>query len=182
MPRSDLTHRLAARHEALYPRIGTLLRQIEAVALRKPAAPVPRATQTIAEALLFDAQAFGVTRKVLVAAAADMAGLATQLGQALAGLDAFEAAHSGWDVELKCYVWHFANGDNAPIARRRQQPVKAPRPADKRQTSRTLRHRIAYMIDAKYSEGYRIGYADALNSRPEQDVSRHHLDRISHRG
>jgi len=178
MPKSDLTPRTAARHEALYPRLATLLRQIEAIALRKPGAPVPSATQTIAEALLFDAQAFGVARKTLVATAADMAGLAAQLGQALAALDAFEAAHSGWDAEFKCFVWQMANGDSLPIARRRLQPVKTPRPAEKRQASKTMRHKIAYMIDAKFSEGYQVGYDDAKNLRPERDVSRRHIDRI----
>ena len=51
-----LTRHTAAAHEALYPQLERLTRHVEAMAVRRPAAPVPAAALAIATDLLFEAQ------------------------------------------------------------------------------------------------------------------------------
>ena len=102
MREPTLTHERAAAHETLFIKLDALTRQAEAVALRRPDAAVPAETRAAAEALLYDAGKMlgehlhsahpgrrNKPHRGLPAAAETFAGLATQLGQALAGLDAF---------------------------------------------------------------------------------------------
>ena len=102
---TTLTRTKTEAHEALYPELERLTRQLEAMAARRAGAPVPPATAAIAADLLFDTQRFMGTRRGLPEVAADVGGLATQLGRALAQLDAFEAAHTAWQPDLKCFAW-----------------------------------------------------------------------------
>lgn len=113
-----ITRQTAERHEALYPRLATLLRQAEAGANKRADAPVGDAMRRLAEAVLFEAGRFASGPRAIPPAAPDLVGLATQLGQALARLDAFEATHSAWHPALAAFVWS-VQGTAMPIARLR---------------------------------------------------------------
>jgi hypothetical protein len=144
-----LTKTKAEAHEALYPALARLVAQLEAMAIRKPAAPVPAATRAIAQDLLFEAQAFTWNpphraRRPLPEPAADVGGLATQLGQALALLDAFEAAHSVWNADLRCFVWLLA--EPVPIKRLRPQ-ASVRKAARSSRAVEELRRKIAERIE-----------------------------------
>jgi len=151
---SILTENLARMHEALYPRLETLARQVEAIAARKPEAEVPPETRTAAEAQLFESQKFGArggrrsSRALLPAP-----DTATALGQALAGLDAFETRHSGWSEKHQCFVWLLPRGVLKPVARLKPHANVAAGPeSDKR--AAFMRAEIIRRIQAKYDEGY----------------------------
>jgi len=154
---TTLTENLARTHEALYPRLETLARQVEAIAARKPEAEVPPETRTAAEALLFESQKFGTrsrrSRRGLEPAPDTYAPLATALGQALAGLDAFETRHSGWSEKHQCFVWLLPRGVLKPVARLKPHANVAAGPeSDKR--AAFMRAEIIRRIQAKYDEGY----------------------------
>jgi len=123
-----ITPKLAACHEALHLRLATMLRQTEAGASKRAASPVDAVMRRLAEELLFEAGRFTGRPRVIPPAAPDLAGLATQLGQALAALDAFEAARSSWDPELAAFVWAVRGETALPIARLRP---KANAPANR---------------------------------------------------
>jgi hypothetical protein len=145
----SLTRAKAEAHEALYPALARLVGQLEAMAVRKPAAPVPPATRAIAADLLFEAQAFGWNaahraRRVLPEPAADIGGLATQLGQALALLDAYEAAHSSWNADLNCFAWLLAE----PLPIKRLRPETSSRTEElSSPAAEDLRRRIAERLE-----------------------------------
>ncbi|MEO7223780.1 MAG: hypothetical protein ABIY37_15025 [Devosia sp.] len=164
MTSNPLTRQKAEAHEALYPALERLTRQLEATAARNPSAPVPPAARAIAADLLFEAQAFGWnrpgrTRRDLPEPAADAGGLATQLGQALALLDTFEAAHSAFHPEHKCFAWLLA--DPLPVKRLRPQSAAIIRTAKETRDTDHMRQKILARFDEKYEEGYDKGYADA---------------------
>ena len=163
-----LTKTKAEAHEALYPALARLTAQLEAMAIRKPAAPVPAATRAIAEDLLFEAQAFGWARagrtpRGLPEPATDIAGLATQLGQALAILEAFELAHASWNADLNAFAWH-VEGTSMPLKRLRQMPA-APKqsPKDERRKI-NYRKEVLRRFDIKIEEAYERGLRDGLDS------------------
>jgi hypothetical protein len=166
-----LTRQKAQAHEALYPRVEKLTRQIEAIAARRPSAPVPPAARAIADALLFDAQAFATAARALPALAPDVAGLATQLGQALAALDAFEAAHAGWQADLNCFAWRLASGATLPVQRLRPHVVETGRNRQLQREGARMRRELIRRIDAKFYDGYDQGYRDAQNGVPHQDAN-----------
>ncbi|MET3899443.1 hypothetical protein ABIB57_003398 [Devosia sp. UYZn731] len=114
-----ITPQAAARHEALYLRLATMLRQTEAGANKRADAPVDDITRRLAEDLLFETRRFSGGSGAIPASAPDMVGLATQLGQALAALDAYEACHSVWDPALGAFVWSVNGPVALPIARLR---------------------------------------------------------------
>ena len=159
-----LTRQKAEAHEALYPELARLTRQLEAMAARNPSASVPPAARAIAADLLFEAQAFGWnrpnrTRRDLPEPAADVGGLATQLGQALALLDAFEAAHSAFHAEHKCFVWLLA--DPLPVKRLRPQSAAIIKTARRKRDMDHIREKILGRLDERYDEGYQAGLRDA---------------------
>jgi hypothetical protein len=82
----------AARHATLSTRLTALLRQVEIVAKTRPGEPASLAMLRLAEDLLFEAREFRLRgeRRGLPAVAPDHAGLAVQLGQALAMLDVWQ--------------------------------------------------------------------------------------------
>lgn len=123
-----VTHALAARHEALWLRLTALHAQIAAVAARRPQAPVSAQTISVAEALLRDAQVFLGLGDVLPMAAPDHGGLLTQLGQALAGLDAWEAANAEWRGAVNAFVWKVAGDTPLPVQRLRPKLSAATAP------------------------------------------------------
>ena len=79
----------AARHATLVTRLTALLRQVELVAKSRPGEALSPAVLRLAEDLLFAAREFRPRgeRRGLPAVAPDQAGLAVQLGQALAMLE-----------------------------------------------------------------------------------------------
>lgn len=173
---TSLPRQKAEAHEALYPALAKLTAQMEAVAARKPAAPVPVAARKIAADLLFEAQAFGWdradrTQRELPEPATDAWGLASQLGQALALLDAFEAAHSHWNPDLKCFVWQSARGGPHPIRRLRAEPEHPPQTAKDKRQSEQRRIELRRMIVAKAEESYDRGYADASSGHEHRGAS-----------
>ncbi len=169
MREQRLTRDRAAAHEALFPKLEKLTRQAEAIALRRPEAPVPAETRAAAEALLFDARkmlgqqiraAHPGRRKPgrdFPAASDTFAGLSTQLGQALAGLDAFEAAHTSWNVDLKCVAWQLGGDDTMPVKRLRPELLRAPEADRHDRTSEHIRQKITARFRERYEEGYEDG-------------------------
>jgi hypothetical protein len=117
------TRTLAERHEALWLELTALRAQVAAIAARRPSANVAETVRIAAESRLAEAAPFARQRgEKLPVAAPDYAGLAVQLGQALARLEAYELMHSAWDQRLGCRIWIFAAG-HAPV--RRLRPVLA---------------------------------------------------------
>lgn len=157
-----LTRQKAAAHEALYPELERLTRQLEAMAVRKPGALVPPATAAIAADLLFEAQRFAGVRRGLPEVAADVGGLATQLGRALAQLDAFEAANSAWDPRLKCFAWSLR--DPLPVKRLRQQSDSM-KTAKEQRESDGRRAKIVKLFMARVETAYEQGYRHASEGR-----------------
>ena len=92
----------AARHEALRLRLDALLTQLAAVAKSKPGEAAAPVVLALAGDLLFEAREFRPRgeRRGLPGVAPDHAGLAAQLGQALALLDLWTGRHAagagGW--------------------------------------------------------------------------------------
>ena len=163
-----LTRQTAEAHEALYPALARLAAQLEAMAARRPTAPVPPAARSIAADLLFEAQAFGWhrpsrTRRDLPEPAADVGGLATQLGQALALLDAFEAAHSAWYPDRQCFAWQLL--DPLPVRRLRPETSAIVKSAKQQRESDHMRSELIRLMEAKVASSYDQGYADASSGR-----------------
>lgn len=115
-----VTHKLAERHEALWLKLSALHKQIAPLAARKPETPIAEQTRIVAEALLADAWVFGPGWDKLPMAAPDHGGLLTQLGQALAEMENYEARQTGWHDDKKCFMWSIPN---APVPVRRLRPM-----------------------------------------------------------
>jgi hypothetical protein len=159
-------------HEALYPRLAALGRQIAAIAARRPAAIVPEGVRILAEGLLFDIRPFLAARprRDLPVAAPDYGALATQLGQALAALDVFEARHTSWHAALKCFVWRVRSEEPLPVGRLRPQTVQQAPSRDKSEADKKHRKvmlRIQEKWDEAYERGKRDGALEALAQPPQ---------------
>ena len=97
---------LAERHEALWLALSALHKDVVALGAKKPDAPVSDALRVTAEGLLGDGAPFMRRRgERLPGAAPDLAGLAVQLGQALAALEDWESRHTSWDEQFNCRIW-----------------------------------------------------------------------------
>jgi hypothetical protein len=169
-----LTRERAALHEALYLQLERLTAQIAAIAQRKPEAPVPEATRAIAADLLYEAQRFADApdkRRLrgMPEPAGDVGGLATQLGRALSRLDAWEAANSAWNADLKCFVWLLR--DPLPVARLRPQTAAIVKSKTQQRQSDERRRAIFRQIESRFDAGYDAGFADASNSRQHKDAT-----------
>ena len=88
---------------------------------------------------------------------------------ALSQLDAFEAANSAWNAELKCFVWLLR--DPLPVARLRPQAAAIVRSKAQQRQSDHMRRELIRRIDAKFDAGYDAGFADASNSRQHKDAT-----------
>jgi hypothetical protein len=156
----------AAAHEALYLRLERLTRQVETIAARKPEATVPAETRVLAETLLREAQRFlskaSIERRSIIISH-DLAGLATELGQALARLDLFETRHSAWSGEHNCFVWRLRHEEIAPVARLRPKAVGLAKSAEEKRQDQHIRSELTRLIHAKVSDAYEAGYADCQN-------------------
>lgn len=168
MPASHLTRSKADAHEALYPKLDALTRQVEALSLRHPTAPVSPALRATAETLLYTMQPFLPVRRSLPPAAADLAGLATQLIQARAALDVFESANSAWHPDLKCRVWSLS-GDPVPVRRLRPESNVLIKSAKEKRYFTGIREKLLRRIDAKAEEAYEQGYEDARLNKPMRE-------------
>ena len=164
MPKPDTppraTHALAERHEALWLRLTALHKDTLALGAKKPDAPTSEPVRIVVEGLLHDCLPFLRPRKGrFPVASADLAGLAVQLGQALAGLDAWESLNTTWDERFKCRVWE-VDGDYLPVKR-----LKPPAAAlkYKGEDMDKLREKLARRLDQRnrgsYQEGFEAGRA-----------------------
>jgi hypothetical protein len=148
-----VTHALATRHELLWLQLSALHAQVTAVAIRRPAAPVSVHTGNVAEALLREAIPFLAQGQHLPMAAPDHGGLATQLSQALAGLDAWEAANMVWRSDLGAYVWRVKDKVPLPVGRLRPRlqtqdaPEAEPDYAAYKANVADLRNKLAKRIE-----------------------------------
>ncbi|MFO3796924.1 MAG: hypothetical protein ACK8QZ_06515, partial [Anaerolineales bacterium] len=107
MPHDITTQAMAERHEALWISLSALHKDIIALGAKKPQAPVSEAVRISAESLLSDCAPFIRRRgERLPVAAPDLAGLAVQLGQALAALEAWESLHTVMDARFNCRMWN----------------------------------------------------------------------------
>jgi len=168
--RSVLTRRRAEAHEALWPRLAVLSRQVEAMALRHPGAAIPAATLALARRLIGEAQAFSrqpLPRPGPEAAAGEAAGLAAQLGQALATLDAFEVANSHWEPGMACIVWTLRD-QPLPVARLRQKVARPLQTEKDRREHERMRDAILRRIEERADNAYAEGYAHGAAGQPSK--------------
>ena len=156
------TAAFAERHEALWLSLTALHKDIVALGAKKSDTSVSDPVRIAAEALLSDCAPFTRKRNErLPVAAPDLAGLAVQLGQALAGLEAWESRHTGWDARFDCRIWNLQSG-YLPIMR-----LKPPAAAltFQRTDYADLRRKLATRIGQKERGIYRDGFAAGLAAR-----------------
>ncbi|MDC9822805.1 hypothetical protein PRN20_03590 [Devosia sp. ZB163] len=185
MPTPALTPDLIAAHERLHPRLASLLKQVERTASRRPTMAVPEASLKLARELCREAarllgrEGRGIgAPKPAGGAPLDQGGLAIHLGQALAGLEQFEAAHSGRDFSGNA-VWQLPGGETVPITRLRMArpgfATAAPKPSTQwrdplevtdAEMRSTVLKRILQRENAVYLEGYRDGRAGKPPRKP----------------
>lgn len=161
LPRT--THILAERHEALWLRLTTLHRDVSALAAKKPEALVGDSVRIVAEGLIAECWPFLIQQKTALPVAAPLlAGLAVQLGQALAQLEVFENRHAFWDGAQGLRCWRVC-GEPLPIGRLRQVGRVA---AGTSNGDSALREKFMRMMKNRkrflYQEGFRKGQAARL--------------------
>lgn len=161
----------AERHEALWLSLSALHKDTVALGAKKPNAAVSDALRIAAEGLLSDCAPF--TRKRgerLPVAAPDLAGLAAQLGQALAALESWESRHTTWDERFNCRIWHL-DGGYLPIMRLKP-PAAALR--FKRDDPAVLRVKLAERYDQlrlrDFYNGFDAGRRTERENRPLEAV------------
>lgn len=182
MPTPTLTPEAVAAHERLYPRLAALMKQVERVASRRPGAPVPEESAKLSRELCREAarllgrdgRGIGLPKPVAGAAPLDHAGLAIHLGQAVAGLEAFEAAHSA--VVAGVPSWQLGTGESRPVARlwaraaSTGQRQAAPKPQAARsrydETPAQMRSAVIKRIMERENQRYMQGYRDAKAGKP----------------
>ncbi|WDR02025.1 hypothetical protein PSQ19_15255 [Devosia algicola] len=145
---TKITRPTAQRHEAIFLRLTSLTKQAEAAAARRPGGEVPDGVRMVAEGLLFDCRPFLVRSpgRALPVAAPVYGALAAQLGQALAGLVAFEARCTSYDGQHNCYVWHLGDNGFLPVQRLRPQ-LPPPPPASAKDNTARIRAKLARRIE-----------------------------------
>ena len=157
------TAALAERHEALWLSLSALHKDIVALGAKKPGAAVSEPVRIAAEGLLSDCAAFTRKRNErLPVAAPDLGGLAIQLGQALAALDAWESRHTSWDENWKCRVW-LVTGRPLPI--RRLKPNVAPPQPPTTYKGASIRDKLLERFEARRRGAYEDGFRDGLAAR-----------------
>ena len=167
MRQATTTHALAERHEALWLSLTTLHKDIAALAGKKPDAFVSEPVRIAAESLLGDCVPFLPQPKMrLPVAAPDLAGLAVQLGQVLAGLDAWELRHTFWDAGKACRCWR-VGGEALPIMRLR--PQLPPPPTTHNGVS--IREALAKRIDQRRAGDFEAGFAAGRAARQGRPVA-----------
>ena len=156
-----VTKNLAPQHEALFVRLTALVEQSRATATRHPAGKVSDETSRTAKALLDEAKVFRAPDGRNAVPAPDWGGLFTQLSQALADLDAYEAGQTFWDAGQKCRMW-LTMPEPLPVLRLRPA-VKTPGTTKLlTRSGKDMRAELARMIKAKTDGAYREGYEAGL--------------------
>ncbi|MBJ3785934.1 hypothetical protein [Devosia sediminis] len=160
--REGTTKIQAERHETLWLSLAALHKDTIALGAKKPNAPVSEALRISAEGLLSDCAAFTRRRNErLPVAAPDLAGLAAQLGQALAALEGWEAHHTTWDTRFNCRIWNLHTG-YLPIMR-----LHPPAAALKfqRDDPDAIRHKLVRMMESRQRQAYEEGFAAGRAAR-----------------
>ncbi len=162
-----LTAAIALAHERLYPRVTALLKQVERSAGRQPKQPVPDATRAVAQSLFAEARKLLGREVGSIAnhAFRDLAALGVALGQLVAALESFEAAHSGFSARAKCILWRVA-GQELPVARLKPPGVEAGPRAEATPEQDRARTQLFKLIASRFAAGYDEGYRDASEGRP----------------
>jgi len=169
----SLTPTLIAAHERLYPRLSSLLKQVERVASRVPRAPVPPETAQFARELvgraakLLGREGRGIAvPHATPSAPLEHAALAVALGQAVAGLEAFEGAHAMLSLRHRAICWLLPGGKLQPVARRlpATPPKDAPAwgEAEYKLSEHDHKKLVARLLErenVRYMQGYRDGRA-----------------------
>lgn len=166
-PTTPLTPAIAEAHERLYPRVGALLAQVEKLAARSPAQPLPPATLAVAQSL------FRAARKILgreagrIAGSAmgDLGALSVGLGQLKAALETFEAANSQWSASARCTVWRL-DGPAMPVGRLKPAGVEAGPARKDNPEQQRLQGKILKLLAARFAAGYDTGYRHASEGLP----------------
>jgi len=163
---------LAERHEALWLSLAALHKDIVALGAKKPNASTTDAARIVAEGLLSDCAPFiRQRRERLPVAALDLAGLAVQLGQALAALEDWESRHTSWDQRFNCRIWTLQSGYR-PILRLRPPAaaLKAARsPYDEIRPKLLLR--LQQREHGAYEKGFRAGLAARSGAPADANAS-----------
>jgi hypothetical protein len=159
------TRAQAERHEALWLSLAALHKDTTALGAKKPDAPVSDAMRISAEGLLSDCAAFTRKRNErLPVAAPDLAGLAAQLGQALAALELWEARHTTWDTRFNCRIWTLHKG-YLPIMRL-HPPAAALK--FKRENGDDIRNNLGRLIQNSQRAAYEAGFSAGRAARQGQ--------------
>ncbi|WP_375452309.1 hypothetical protein [uncultured Devosia sp.] len=167
--RPKATHALAERHEALWLSLTALHKDLVALGAKKPDAAVSEPVRIVAEGLLSDGLPFTRQRRErFPVAAGDLAGLAVQLGQALAGLDVWESLNTTWDERYKCRIWR-VDGAYRPVMRLKPPALALKHPRD---DMADIRRKLVQRLDARqratYQQGFEAGRA-ARTGPPEAE-------------
>nr|WP_314256224.1 hypothetical protein [uncultured Devosia sp.] len=150
----------AERHEALWLKLAALHKDMLALGARKPAAPVSEPVRIEAEGLLSDSVPFSATRRNrLPVAAHDLAGLAVQLGQAIAVLEAWQSQHTEISPLHQCLMWDLGGSSRIPVMRLKPPAAAIPRPLDMVDIRAKLVKRIDQRNRAIYNDGFKAGLA-----------------------
>jgi hypothetical protein len=159
---STTTQAMAERHEALWLAVSALHKDSIALGAKRPLTPVSDPVRISAEGLLSDCAPFIRQRGArLPVAAPDLAGLALQLGQALAGLDTWESRHSVWDTQYNCRMWSLG-AETVPVLRLKPPAAALARP---RIDMADMRQKLATRIDQRQRAIYQKGFAAGLAAR-----------------
>ena len=165
------TRAQAERHEALWLSLAALHKDTIALGAKKPNAPVSDALRISAEGLLSDCAAFTRQRKErLPVAAPDLAGLAAQLGQALAALESWESRHTSWDTRFNCRIWSLHRG-YLPIMRLKPPAAALKFKRDDMDALRVkLVDRLAGLRLRDFYTGFNAGRRAERDSQPLAEV------------
>ncbi|KQX38293.1 hypothetical protein ASD04_11845 [Devosia sp. Root436] len=157
----------AERHEALWLSLAALHKDTIALGAKKPTAPVSDALRISAEGLLSDCAEFIRQRgERLPVAAPDLAGLAVQLGRALAALESWESHHTTWDERFNCRIWHLHAG-YLPIMRLKPPAAALKFKRDDLNAIRVkLDERFTNLRLRDFYNGFRAGRQTERESRP----------------
>jgi len=164
---TTLTPATALAHERLHPRVIALLKQVERSAARHPQHPVPVAMRDVAKTLFVEARKVlgREAMRNLGGATADLGALSIGLGQLVAGLEAFEAAHSGWSARARCTVWT-VEGPAMPVKRLKPPGVETGPAVGSNPEASQVRKDLTRLIMARFVAGYDEGYRHASEGRP----------------
>jgi hypothetical protein len=165
------TKQQAERHEALWLSLAALHEDTVALGAKKPNAPVSDALRIAAEGLLSDCAVFTRRRgERLPVAAPDLAGLATQLGQALAALEGWESRHTTWDTRFNCRIWNLHRG-YLPIMRLKPPAAALKFKRDDMDALRSkLGERFASLRLRDFYNGFNAGRLAERDSQPLAEV------------